>query len=628
MIAVQMDLARQKENLAEIESFFELAAENGFDTVVLYLEDRIKTRSYPFSSDQESYLPEEIRQILDYATTRHLELIPVVSNLGHVERFLRHPELADLAETRDGDPARFQFTDEQPRAHCLCPSLEESYAFFDSYISEVAQLFPSSYFHVGLDEAWDMGLCQLCRKRMQEGGLSGLLTDHIRHTHQLLKSLGKTMLIWDDMFEYCPGALEEIPRDIVLCCWNYSYIAKQLPGHFNNSKKADLFALYDQLGFRYIAATNTDVYNVASFTRYASQYQPMGFLATIWERSLKQLYALYPLVANAGLLWNKLLADQPDQRLAQAIQQTYQIEDESLIQTVAMILARKYQPDYNFFSSISQANQTSDQNYYLDKALLACLAEGREIEPLNETMFAVLEYELASSCLAYEARQLAAQIFDHRTGRIRADLAHVKQGLDNCLAQARQIKQEQIELWQLLRSGIALDHLLEHHDLLLGKLGKLKELAQTCSFGEAGRLDISFFLPDQTGGARTKIVVFYADGSKTVIPAASYKYLASQSAYFGLAFPLDPDKAIRSCQLTVLGYGQAGFCYLEAFNQKGRFVPQGIGQLAGKVSQAQHVLTDDSTWCCLGEADMLAPFAKPELARQEHCMTIFMQEDL
>ena len=63
--AVQMDLARQIEPLDRVLEFFDLAQRCGYNAVVLYLEDRIRTESYPYAAPAEFYTPEEIRRMVD-----------------------------------------------------------------------------------------------------------------------------------------------------------------------------------------------------------------------------------------------------------------------------------------------------------------------------------------------------------------------------------------------------------------------------------------------------------------------------------------------------------------------------------------------------------------------------------
>ena len=61
---VQLDLARQKETLDEIFRFFDFAKKYGYNTIALYLEDRIKTNVYPYASDEESYSKEDVAKIV------------------------------------------------------------------------------------------------------------------------------------------------------------------------------------------------------------------------------------------------------------------------------------------------------------------------------------------------------------------------------------------------------------------------------------------------------------------------------------------------------------------------------------------------------------------------------------
>ena len=99
---VQMDLGRQKESIAQILKFFDFAKKYGYNAIALNLEDRIKTKTYPYASDEESYLPSEVSEIVEGAYARGLELIPVVSNFAHADRFLSHKELMHLSELREG----------------------------------------------------------------------------------------------------------------------------------------------------------------------------------------------------------------------------------------------------------------------------------------------------------------------------------------------------------------------------------------------------------------------------------------------------------------------------------------------------------------------------------------------
>ena len=156
---IQLDLARQMETIDTIENFIKIMAEAGYNGILLYLEDRIRTASYPYPKDNECYTEEQMRQLVDYAAKLGVEIVPCVATLGHAERFLRHPELAHLSEVRDGIKERFGGN----RKDEFCPTEPEFYPFMERYLTEVAALFPSKYFHAGLDEFFNYCLCPRCK---------------------------------------------------------------------------------------------------------------------------------------------------------------------------------------------------------------------------------------------------------------------------------------------------------------------------------------------------------------------------------------------------------------------------------------------------------------------------------
>ena len=299
---VQLDLARQMETVEYIEGFIDLMAQWGLNTLVLYLEGRIKTESFPYPKAEASYTPEEMKRVVAHATEQGIDVIPVVSCLGHAEQFLQFPELADLGELRGGRMGRFGAFE-----HCFCPSQPELYEFLDKYLTELAEIFPSPYMHLGCDEAWDFAYCDACRERAEgEEGPSAIFAKHLQSLHAITAKLGKRMIIWDDMFEQYEEALEDTPRDIVMCCWQYDYVSRPR-AHFRNIQRWDALADYERLGFDSIVGSRELVANnILTLTKYAAGRNPLGAFATVWEHSAGFLHAYYPNLAFAGKLWADL----------------------------------------------------------------------------------------------------------------------------------------------------------------------------------------------------------------------------------------------------------------------------------------------------------------------------------
>ena len=205
-----MDLARQKETIPTILRYLDALKQAGMNSVFLYLEDRIKTKSYPYCTDEESYSPDEIRKIVAYADSIGIQVIPSLEALGHCERFLRHPEMQHLSETREGVSGRYS------AAHSsFCPSLKETQDFLRNYISEVLELFTSPYANISYDESWSVARCSLCAP---EGEKAAFLKS-VMHSYDVVTSCGKQMIMDDDMLEHYPGAVEALPRDIILALY-------------------------------------------------------------------------------------------------------------------------------------------------------------------------------------------------------------------------------------------------------------------------------------------------------------------------------------------------------------------------------------------------------------------------
>ncbi|MEA4822598.1 MAG: family 20 glycosylhydrolase [Clostridiaceae bacterium] len=621
--AVQIDLARQIETLPTVFRYLDIAAKAGFNTIVLYLEDRIKTPSYPYAADVESYSEADIRTMVAYANERGLSLIPVVSNLGHTERFLRHAPLSHLAERRGAIAGRFAAAG-NTAYNAVCPSLEETYAFFDRYIAEVAALFPSPYFHVGLDEIFDMGYCKFCRPIVEKNGLSTLFTAHILHTHALLSSLGKTMMMWDDMFEECPQSLTELPRDVVLCAWYYGYIDRRPDGHFNNRRREDAFAVYDRLGITYLASTCADVTNVESFTRYASMHNPAGMFLTTWEMAREQLLCLHPLIAEAGLLWQGVDSDDPYRRLCHAVSLVTDCDDNfAHFAAAALTLPSNAYGVQGLSHSIELPN-ANFQRYDAQRQMLLSA-----LEPYTGDYAVAIRYRLLLPFLCDKLHGLAYTLWEHRSGERQCDTELLSQAFDELRDAFGRLYQEQKALWAKHRIGLpspALDAQYESYD---AECVTLASLARSASFGEIGRLDVRFFLSDQHGAPKTCISLHHIDGGTKIVAEGSYKAADLEQTYFTRAFVLPRETLPAAVTLSVSGYGGTGFAFVDAVTQEGRFIPYGIAAAAGQVDHPTNLLIDDMRPAYLGETEVQRAFLYPSLATRESrvCVQLYKTVD-
>ena len=139
------------------------------------------------------YTKEEIREVVAYADSLHITVIPEIEMPGHSEEVLAvYPELSCA-----GKP--YVYDD-------LCIGNDKTFEFLENVLTEVMELFPSEYIHIGGDEATKKGwaTCPKCRARMQREGLKDLdeLQSYAVHrVEEFLNARGRKLLGWDEILQ-------------------------------------------------------------------------------------------------------------------------------------------------------------------------------------------------------------------------------------------------------------------------------------------------------------------------------------------------------------------------------------------------------------------------------------------
>lgn len=178
---------------------------------------RVESKRFPklqqFGSDGNFYTQTEIRRIVTYARDRGIRIIPEFDMPGHTTSwFVGMPELASA-------PGPYQIERTwgifQPT---MDPTREEVYTFLDSFIGEMAALFPDPFFHIGGDEIDDTQWKQSATIQAfaKEHGLKTSPELHAwfnSRVAQILKKYGKTMVGWDEVLN--PG----LSSDTVIHSW-------------------------------------------------------------------------------------------------------------------------------------------------------------------------------------------------------------------------------------------------------------------------------------------------------------------------------------------------------------------------------------------------------------------------
>ena len=146
------------------------------------------------------YTQEQIKEVVAYAKTRQVTIIPEIEMPGHSQAAIAaYPELGCSGEQVEV-ATKWGVFDE-----VYCPK-ESTFKFLEDVIDEVVALFPGKYIHIGGDEApktnWKN--CEYCQKLIKKEGLKdehGLQSYFIARMEKYINSKGKQIIGWDEILE-------------------------------------------------------------------------------------------------------------------------------------------------------------------------------------------------------------------------------------------------------------------------------------------------------------------------------------------------------------------------------------------------------------------------------------------
>ena len=229
-----LDVARHFYTVDEVKTFIDMLALHNINRFHWHLTDdqgwRIEIKKYPklmsVASERKEtvvgrwysgiydgkpyggyYTQDELRDVIDYAAKRHITIIPEVDLPGHMQAALTaYPELGCT-----GGPYEVR-TIWGVSQDVLCVGNDFTLQFVKDVLSEVADIFPSEYIHIGGDECpkvrWEK--CPKCQVRIKSLGLKSdakhtkeqrLQSYMIQEAAKYLKEKGKRIIGWTEILE-------------------------------------------------------------------------------------------------------------------------------------------------------------------------------------------------------------------------------------------------------------------------------------------------------------------------------------------------------------------------------------------------------------------------------------------
>lgn len=238
----------------------------------------------------EGYLTKsDVKEIVEYSAERNVEIIPEIDLPGHfVAALAAYPEYCCTGQVSE---VRKQWGISKD---ILCAGNDKTYTFVCDILDEVAELFPSQYFHLGGDEApkdrWCN--CKLCRERLSELGLTDfeeLQTHMMEVFRKHLEQKGKTVICWNDGMTDCAD------KDIIMQVWK-PFTTKQGAREANKGRKvimSPFASLYFDYPYAMTPLSKTWRYNPLKGVKKAFAANILGVEACLWTEHVANTDKLY-----------------------------------------------------------------------------------------------------------------------------------------------------------------------------------------------------------------------------------------------------------------------------------------------------------------------------------------------
>ena len=274
------------------------------NSLQLYVEDAFTFRELDGIVTPECALtPDEIRAIDAYCKERFIDLVPSMSTFGHLFTLLQSDRYNHICELKGHKLTRNYWLERQWH-HTVDVYNPETIEVIGSMLRQYIPLFSSKYFNICCDETMD--LCNGTNEGKEKGEAYFY---HVEKIIEIVKSYGKTVMMWGDEIMARPDmAKERLPRDVIVLNWCYRHqVAEWIP------------KMFWERGFSQIACTGTSCWdnfieniyvssgNIASYAVHAKKYGALGILNTNWGdfgHVCSFSCNLYGLLFGAEKSWN------------------------------------------------------------------------------------------------------------------------------------------------------------------------------------------------------------------------------------------------------------------------------------------------------------------------------------
>lgn len=173
-----------------------------------YFENTLAYASNPLAAPPGGAMTaSDVKTLVRYAEKYHITIIPEQEAFGHLHHTLMYDKYSQLAETSHGS--------------VLAPGQPGSIELIQQWFTQIAQMFPGPFIHIGADETVDLGKGQT-KALVEKEGLGKVYMDFLIQIYNALQPLHKKILFWGDIAMHDPAEVKTLPKDMIAVAWVYS----------------------------------------------------------------------------------------------------------------------------------------------------------------------------------------------------------------------------------------------------------------------------------------------------------------------------------------------------------------------------------------------------------------------
>jgi hypothetical protein len=309
---IMVDSARQNESMDYYRRLIVFASRNKINSLLVHLTDdqtsALFHEDFPELMHELAWQPEEVRQLVQFAASHHIELIPEIESLGHSRMFERLPDFGSyLHQTKSQTPNESWMGTSIPGyTNVLCPASPAAIDYLKTMYDRSSELFPHPWLHIGFDEV-DMTECNRCIEAFGEQTHEEWMATALRQAIDIASLRDRKAALWGDMLLSHREVISAIsPEEAVIFDWYYRPDVTDESVFVFKDRGFEVIACPALVAAPHMVIPDRQNYdNIERFTRIAREHDLLGVNTTIWVPVRYMSDALWPGVAfAAGHAWS------------------------------------------------------------------------------------------------------------------------------------------------------------------------------------------------------------------------------------------------------------------------------------------------------------------------------------